>query len=230
VTVSGEISAGGGHVRTGGNGPGGAAGRIDFQIVPTLGPINVLATGKLMAVGGRSGGTGVAGGGGHVFLFTKDGDITMGGSIGVMGGDAPDAGGTGGLGGFVNLFSDNNFNGDVSSLGNLLVTKTGMVDASGGAGTIGGSARNDGIEGQVAIFPDARERIAILFNCDGVHGETINWMENEGRMVARGGLHNGSGGDISYHGIGKAGNEKVAPGDMDIHGDGNGHPGDFDSE
>jgi hypothetical protein len=230
VTVSGEISAGGGNVRAGGNGPGGAAGRIDFQLIPNLGPINIKATGKLMAVGGRSGGTGVAGGGGHVFLFTKDGDITMGGSIGVMGGDAPDPGGSGGLGGFVNLFSDNNFNADDSSLGNLLVSKTGLVDASGGAGTIGGSARNDGIEGQVAIFPDAQERIAILFNCDGVHGETINWMENEGRMVARGGSHNGNGGDISYHGIGKAGNEKVAPGDMDIHGDGNGHPGDFDSE
>jgi hypothetical protein len=230
VTVSGEISAAGGSVRAGGNGPGGAAGRIDFQLISTLGAIDVLPSGKLLAVGGRSGGAGVAGGGGHIFLFTKDGDLTVAGTIGVMGGDAPDPGGTGGLGGFVNLFSDNNFNGDVSSLGNLLVTKTGLVDASGGAGSIGGSARNDGIAGQVAIFPDAKERIAILFNCDGVHGETINWMENEGRMVARGGAHNGNGGDISYHGIGRAGNEQVAPGEMDIRGDGTGNSGDFDSE
>ena len=230
VTVSGDISAAGGDVRAGGDGPGGDAGRIDFQLVPTLGPIDILASGKLLAVGGHAGGAKVAGGGGHIFLFTKDGDLTVRGTIGVMGGDAPDTGGTGGLGGFVNLFSDNNFNADDSKLGNLLVAKTGLVDASGGAGTIGGSARNDGIEGQVAIFPDAKERIAILFNCDGVHGETINWMENEGRMVARGGAHNGNGGDISYHGIGRAGNEKVAPGEMDIRADGTGKSGDFDSE
>jgi hypothetical protein len=230
VQVDGEISAGGGDIRAGGMGPGGAAGRIDLQLMPDKGNATVGASGKLAANGGRSGGTGVAGGGGHVFVFTKDGDITIAGTISVVGGFAPDAGGTGGLGGFVNLFSDNNFNGDVSKLGDLLVTPTGVVDASGGDGTIGGSARNDGIPGEVAIFPDPMERYAILFNCDGVHGETINWMDNQGRMIARGGKHNGNGGDISYHGIAPDGTDKVPPGMMDNAGDGTGAPGDFDSE
>ena len=42
-----------------------------------------------------------------------------------MGGEAPDPGGTGGLGGAVYLWSDQNGNGDEVDSGNLLVTPTG---------------------------------------------------------------------------------------------------------
>ena len=48
-------------------------------------------TGKITVEGGKSGGNGIAGGGGHVWLFTKDGDVTIAGTISVRGGDAPDA-------------------------------------------------------------------------------------------------------------------------------------------
>src|SRR5204862_352666 len=79
------------------------------------------------------------------------------------------------------------------------IDKTGVIDASGGAGTIGGSARNDGGDG-VASFPDEMEMIAVLINCDGRHGTTQHWLLNNGRIIARGGAPNGDGGDIRYPG------------------------------
>ena len=126
--------------------------------------------------GGASGGAGIAGGGGHLFFTTSDGDLTMGGKLSLRGGDAPDAGGTGGLGGAVDIFSDANFDGFG---GHLLIDTTGVIDASGGAGTIGGSGRNDG-DGGVAGFPDDMEMIAVLINCDGKHGTTENWLTTRG--------------------------------------------------
>ena len=101
----------------------------------------------------------MAGGGGHVFLFTNDGDLTMAGTITVIGGDAPDPGGTGGLGGLVVLWSDRNGNANEVDTGNLLIAPTGLIDASGGNGTIGGSARSDGISSSGApSFPTSRRR------------------------------------------------------------------------
>ena len=72
--------------------------------------------------GGASGGAGIAGGGGHLFFITSDGDLTVGGKLSLRGGDAPDAGGTGGLGGAVDIFSDANFDGFG---GNLLIDNDG---------------------------------------------------------------------------------------------------------
>ena len=229
VTIRGEISADGGSVRMGGSGAGAAAGRIDAQLVPIEGAIQVAATGKLSALGGRSGGAGRAGGGGRINLFTNDGDLTMAGTIAVRGGDAPDPGGTGGLGGLVYLWSDQNGNGNAVSSGNLLIAATGLIDASGGNGTTGGSARNDGISETVAEFPDTQEMIAILIDNDNVEGPTLTWLENRGRLVARGGARNGSGGDIMFHGIMPDG-EEPRPGNIDVAGDGTGEPGDFGSE
>ena len=141
-----------------------------------------------------------------------DGDLTVAGAISARGGDAADAGGTGGLGGMIYLFSDNNHNAVDVGKGNLLIAETGKLDASGGDGTIGGSARNDGIAGEVAPFPEEQEKFAIFLNCDGQHGETRNWMQNSGILIARGGVHGGSGGDIIYHGIGPGQREMDAPG------------------
>ena len=194
---------------------------------------------KITVEGGASGGTGTAGGGGHVWFFTKDGDATIAGTISVRGGDAPDPGGVGGDGGMIYFFTDNNHNATTVCKGNLVVAATGVMDASGGDGATGGSGRNDGIQGLVAAFPDNQEEISIFLNCDGEHGNTCNWMENDGLLVARGGVHNGTGGDIVYHGIPPgvlgtpspdSGDYPVPSGNISNEGDGTGLPGDFDGE
>ena len=229
VDVQGEILVDGGSVRAGGSGPGAAAGRIDVLLTPIRGAIQIGASGKLSAVGGRSGGAAVAGGGGHVWLFTNDGDVTLAGTIAAMGGDAPDAGGTGGLGGMVILWSDHNGNADEVADGNLLIAPTGRIDVSGGNGTIGGSARSDGIADSVAAFPEDEEMIAIRLDCDNVDGPSLNWLENKGQLFARGGSNNGNGGDILFHGILPNG-EEPEPGNVDVAGHGTGSSGDFGSD
>jgi len=165
----------------------------------------------------------------------------MAGAITARGGDAPDAGGTGGLGGMVYFMTDANHNAIDVQAGNLLVDTTGVVDASGGkGGGAGGAARSDGRAGYVPTFPEDEEQIAVFLNCDGAHGETLNWMENRGRLIARGGAANGSGGDIVYHGIGPG--QRTTPladgqtqhhppsGNIDVSGAGSGQPGDYGGE
>jgi hypothetical protein len=229
VEVQGEIFADGGNVLSGGAGAGGAAGRIEVPLVPIGGGIQVGASGKLSTVGGRSGGAAVAGAGGEVSLFTNDGHLTLAGAIIATGGEAPDPGGTGGLGGKVILWSDQNGNANRVNSGNLLIAPTGLVDASGGGGAIGGSARNDGRRDSVAGFPEEGDKIAVLIDCDNVSGPTLTWLENQGRVVARGGASNGDGGDIMFHGRMSDGREPVS-GNIDIAGHGSGRPGDFGSD
>ena len=214
--VSGEMFANGGSILPGGGGNGADAGRIDFEMNATDGQVMIDQTAKVTADGGKAE-NGVAGGGGHIWMWTLDGDLTVAGNVSARGGDASDAAGTGGLGGMIYFFSDNNHNAVDVGKGNLMITTTGHLDASGGNGAIGGSARNDGTT-WVANFPEEQEQIAIFLNCDGQHGETHNWMENDGLLTARGGVPNGNGGDIVYHGIG--------PGQltMPTDGSGNHHP------
>jgi hypothetical protein len=234
VTVEGDVTASGGNVVAGGVGAGRNAGRIDFQLVPTKGKIIVTTTAKLTANGGRAGGANVAGGGGHIFLWTNDGDLTMSGSIVGRGGDAPDAGGTGGLGALIYLFTDHNGNGDKVKGGDLLIAPTGTIDASGGNGGLhGGSARNDGVADFVTGFPNNQEKIAIFLNCDNVDGDTINWLDNKGHLVARGGTPDGNGGDSMFHGIHPDLVEDHDPdrGNVDVSsGGGTGKPGDWANE
>lgn len=229
VDLQGEIFADGGGVSAMGTGAGGAAGRIDMVLVPIRGTIQLGSTGKLSAVGGRAGGAAVAGAGGLLSLVTNDGNLTIAGTILVNGGEAPDAGGTGGLGGKVILWSDQNGNANQVSTGNLLIATTGLVEASGGSGSIGGSARNDGLADSVADFPVNGDKIAILVDCDNVSGTTLTWLDNKGRLVARGGASNGRGGDIMFHGRMPNGSEPV-PGNIDQAGHGTGPKGDFGSE
>ena len=239
VHITGEIDASGGSIMVGGSGNGAAGGRVDMELIPTDGAVSIDMAAKITVQGGASGGTGTAGGGGHVWFFTKDGDATIAGTISVRGGDAPDPGGVGGEGGMIYFFTDNNNNATVVCKGNLVVAATGMMDASGGDGATGGSGRNDGIQGLVPSFPDHQEEISIFLNCDGAHGNTCNWMENNGLLVARGGVHNGAGGDIVYHGIPPgvlgtdspdSGDYPVPSGNISNKGDGTGLPGDFDGE
>jgi hypothetical protein len=226
IMITGRLSGNGGSVIAGGSGNGGVAGTVTIEPVSILGALIVDSAATVTLDGGASGGAGIAGGGGHLFFTTSDGDLTMGGKLSLRGGDAPDAGGAGGLGGAVDIFSDANYDG---LGGHLLIDVSGLIDASGGMGSIGGSARNDG-NGGVASFPDNMEQIAVLINCDGKHGTTDNWLENRGLIVARGGAANGNGGDIVYHGISPDRDASPPSGNIDNASSGAGRPGDFDGE
>jgi hypothetical protein len=226
IMITGRIIGSGGAVTAGGVGNGGVAGALTMQPLSTLGALFVDATALVMLDGGASGGAGIAGGGGHLYFITSSGDLTVAGMLTLRGGDARDPGGTGGLGGAVDIFSDADFDG---LGGKLLLDTTAVIDASGGAGTIGGSARNDG-GGGVASFPDDMEQIAVLINCDGKHGTTENWLENRGLIRARGGAANGNGGDIAYHGISPDRDSSPPSGNIDNAGDGTGLTGDFAGE
>jgi hypothetical protein len=151
----------------------------------------------------------------------------MSGSLSARGGAARDPGGVGGLGGHVNIFTDNNFDGVG---GNLTVTPEGVIDVSGGAGTTGGSARNDGTT-DVATFPEDQELIAVLLNADGIHGTPLNGViDNQGVLIARGGEANGAGGDIAFHGEGTGGLHDPLGGRLEMGGNGAGPEGQFASE
>jgi hypothetical protein len=238
VHVSGEIVASGGSITMGGNGNGADGGRVDMELIPTDGAVTIDAGAKITVRGGDARGAGTAGGGGHVWFWTKDGDETISGTVDTSGGDAPDPGGIGGGGGMIYFFSDNNHNGVQVCKGNLWVTSTGRLVSSGGNGSMGGSGRNNGAGG-VPPFPDQQEEIAIFLNCDGEHGNTCNWMKNDGQLTAQGGVHDGSGGDVVYHGIppgvlgtggANSGDYPVPPGNVDNAADGSGMPGDFAGE
>ena len=105
-----------------------------------------------------------------------------------------------------------------------------MIDVSGGAGTTGGSARNDGTT-DVADFPINQEMIAVLLNSDGIHGTPQDGItDNQGVIIARGGAGNGAGGDIAFHGEGTGGLHDPLGGHLEMNGDGTGPDGQFASE
>jgi hypothetical protein len=226
-TVAGTVRSRGGSIAAGGAGDGGLAGNFTMDINTTAGNQTYRPGSVIMVDGGGSGGTGTAGGGGHLYARSFDGIVTMSGSLSARGGAARDPGGTGGLGGHINIFSDNNFDGVG---GNLTVTPEGVIDASGGAGTNGGSARNDGTT-DVADFPINQEMIAVLLNADGIHGTPTNGViDNQGVIVVRGGEANGAGGDIAFHGEGTGGLHDPLGGHLEMGGSGTGPEGQFASE
>jgi len=229
IQLGSKITGDGGAVSSGGSGNGSVAGTLKLKAASYLGALTMSADGAVSLTGGASGGAGTAGGGGHLFFYTSNGDLTVSGQLTLKGGDAPDSGGAGGLGGAVDIFSDDNHDGHG---GNLLLDTTCVIDASGGAGnsgSIGGDARHDDTD-SVASFPDNQEQIAVLINCDGKHGNTVNWLLNSGMIIARGGAPNGNGGDVAYHGIAPDGNVSPPSGNVDTSGSGSGKAGDFRGE
>jgi hypothetical protein len=231
VVVGGAVVANGGSVTAGANGSGGAAGVIKLVVISTDGGMVVNTSGVVQVDGGRSAGTGTGGPAGLAYLFTRNGNASIGGHLFARGGDAPDAGGTGGTGGLLYVFTDDDHGGP--GPGNLVVETDGVLDASGGAGTIGGSGRNDGADGSVASWPVSQtdeyavEQIGVLLNSDGVHGGATGSLDNQGLILTRGGHSNGSGGDVFFHGRDVSGSSTPQPGRIDDSGDGTGSPGTF---
>jgi hypothetical protein len=224
ITIAGEIHTDGGAATGASGGDGGTAGALTLTVTSVIDALVMTTTSLVTLDGGASSGAGHAGGGGHLFYYTNDGDQSIAGKISARGGAAPGAGGYGGLGGAINLFSDNNHN---ATGGNLTIETTGVIDASGGAGTYGGSARNDGTW-DIAFFPEMQEMIAVLLNSDGVHGTPPrgNCMtQNFGHIIARGGASGGNGGDVIYHGNGAGDLTDPESGIVDTGADGNGMPG-----
>ncbi len=232
--LSSNLTANGGSALTGSAGAvnGGAGGVIKAIQQSLTGNSTTEATALMSVNGGKAGGTGTAGSAGNLYIFTSGGDATIHGQLQARGGDAPDSGGTGGGGGLVYVFTGNGHN---YMSGVLTIAPDGVIDASGGNGTVGGSARNNG-GGGVNLFPTVQtdeydvEEIAVLINSDGVHGSDRGWIDNQGKVIARGGKSNGSGGDVVYHGKQQDGNETPLPGDVENTADGSGLNGDFAGE
>jgi hypothetical protein len=227
IVLSSVLRANGGSI-VGAAGDGGTAGTVTLKVTSEVDKLTVTAKGEVTLDGGTAKGAGLAGGGGHLYLKSNDGDMSMAGKLLGRGGAAPDPGGIGGLGGAFELFSDANHNG---LGGNLIIEATGLIDVSGGPGTTGGSARNDGGWG-IAVFPDMQEQIAVLLNSDGIHGTPPVGSAlclNLGRIVARGGATNGWGGDVIYHGNGADQKDPVS-GTVELEGHGTGQIGNYGGE
>ncbi|HUQ07442.1 MAG TPA: hypothetical protein VM261_33345 [Kofleriaceae bacterium] len=227
IRLTGAIVGVGGSATSGGDADGGTGARVELDILSRDGDLDITAAGALVIDGGAAASNGEAGGGGDLTMLTRDGAATVAGQVIARGGAAPGAGGRGGRGGIVNLFTDANHDGIG---GDLLVDTTGVIDVSGGAGSHGGSARNNGGAG-VALFPDDQDEIAVLLNSDGMHGSPRDGdLVNRGHIIARGDAVGGSGGDIMFHGRRPSSSEDPLPGDLSLEGDGDGHAGQFAAE
>ena len=232
--LSSNVTANGGSALAGSVGAvnAGAGGVVKVIQQSLTGNSTTEPTALISVNGGKAAGTGTAGSAGSIYVFTSGGNATVHGQLQARGGDAPDSGGTGGGGGLVYVFTGNGHN---FMSGVLLIATDGLIDASGGNGTIGGSARNNG-GGGVNLFPSSQtdeydvEQIAVLINSDGVHGSDRGWIDNQGKIIARGGKANGSGGDVVFHGKRQDGNETPLPGDVENGADGTGLNGDFAGE
>jgi hypothetical protein len=232
IDVAGPVITNGGSITSGASGDGAAGGVIKLVVLSSDGDITLESTGQLQTDGGEAGGGGHAGGGGLLYLFGNDGNAWLRGRLLARGGNARDAGGTGGQGGFIHVFTDNNHGGTHGSA--LVIGAGGYLDASGGGGTIGGSARNDGRPGSVASGPGLEDdqyavpQMAVLIDSDGGSGgPATGYIDNQGLIVARGGQANGAGGDVRYHGQRQDGSQPPIAGNLELSGEGAGPAGDF---
>ena len=129
------------------------------------------------------------------------------------------------------FFSDNNHNGVQVCKGNLDLVHHGRPGCVGRRRLDRRQRAQRRNRAASPRFPDMQETFAIFLNCDGAHGNTCNWMKNDGQLIARGGVHNGNGGDVVYHGIPpgvlgtggpNSGDYPVPSGMVDNAGDGSG--------
>jgi len=226
-SLSGKITGNGGDGQPGGSASGGLGGLLRIRITSLDGGYNIEGSGEFQFDGGASSGSGTAGGGGDMELVCTDGSSSLFGKLLARGGEAPDAGGIGGGGGILHIWTDTNHDGVG---GNFIIEPSGLIDVSGGAGSTGGDARNNG-GGGVALFPEHQEQLSVLIDTETIQGNSQDGvMDNRGLIVSRGGVHNGAGGDVMYHGRQPNGDDKTVPGQVQNEGDGAGPDGDFAGE
>jgi hypothetical protein len=225
--LTGRLVGDGGAAEPGGNAAGGLGARLRIQVTSQMGGYTIPEGAAIQLDGGASSGTGTAGGGGDMEMVGVDGDFSRRGQILARGGDAPDPGGVGGQGGILHVWTDTNHNGVG---GTLIIEPTGVIDVSAGPGTTGGSGRNNGGEG-VALFPVHMEQLSVLLDGETIGGNSQDGVvDNRGVIISRGGVHDGSGGDVMFHGRNPNGEDKTVPGHIENQGDGAGLSGDFAGE
>jgi hypothetical protein len=93
------------------------------------------------------------------------------------------------------------------------ITNRAFIDVSGGDGTPGGDAQSP----------------AVVFDGDGpdTDSATTGIVVNDGAIHARGGVTDGSGGDVLFDGRGPGGFGFPLPGFLDLSGNGSGTSGTF---
>jgi hypothetical protein len=227
LSLSGKITGNGGDGQPGGSASGGVGGLLRIQITSLNGGYNIEGSGEFQFDGGASSGSGTAGAGGDMELVCMDGNSALLGKLLARGGEAPDAGGHGGGGGILHIWTDSNYNGVG---GNFMIQPSGLIDVSGGAGSIGGDARNNGGEG-VALFPEHQEQLSVLIDTETIQGNSQDGVvDNQGLIVSRGGVHGGAGGDVMFHGRRITGEDYTVSGPVQMEGDGAAPHGDFAGE
>lgn len=227
VRLIGPLVGEGGAGLPGGAVDGGAGAIVTVRVVSLTGPFVVAQGARLTVDGGAATADGRGGPGGDIDIRTRDGDASMAGQLRSRGGVSMAPGGRGGIGGSLNLWTDTNANGIG---GHLVIEPTGVIDVSGGAGSIGGHARNNGGTG-VALFPIHQDQIAVLLNSETYPGPPDDGsLSNLGVVIATGGGAGGWGGDVMFHGRRPNGREDPEPGMLVLDGDGNGENGDFAAE
>jgi len=225
--LSGRISGNGGDAQPGGSASGGVGGLLRIKITSLNGGYNIEGSGEFQFDGGASSGSGTAGAGGDMELVCVDGNSALLGKLLARGGEAPDAGGHGGGGGILHIWTDSNYNGVG---GNFMIQPSGLIDVSGGAGSIGGDARNNGGEG-VALFPEHQEQLSVLIDTETIQGNSQDGVvDNQGLIVSRGGVHGGTGGDVMFHGRRITGEDYTVSGPVQMEGDGGAPDGSFAGE
>jgi hypothetical protein len=177
---------------TSGNANGGGGGSLNLR---TRGPGNSVTvdSGSLfLLAGGASSGTGLAGRGGFFACNSNSGPVGIAGVVQAQGGPAPGAGGTGGLGGQIDVHTDLNSDGVG---GDITIAAGTIIDASGGDGTIGGHARNTTSR-------------AFTLDADGNDSNDLannGTIRNFGTLIARGAAAGGLGGEALFDGLNPSG-------------------------
>lgn len=199
VLIAGVLDVtGGGATNAAANGSGRNGGLIVLDTTNGNEPIVLAAGSSVLADGGAGSGTGTGGNGGQVNVAANGAasGVTLAGSVRVRGGAC--SSGIGGPGGGLLATSNN---------GNVTVAAGATIDASGGAGTTGGNARNDATPAQATPGGAAVQLDADPANAAAPSGGTV---VNNGSITANAGSAAGEGGDVLFDGNDGAGGAPVA--------------------
>jgi len=223
-TVSGNVTARSGGILTFGasvlavggsstdaNGlvSGRKGGAILLDGTSVFASVTLVAGFTIQADGGSAPGTSVAtlgGAGGSITMQTRGQFISLAGGFLARGGPVSGTG-TGGLGGQVVANSD--FTGG-GTAGDITLQFNGGIDVSGGTGSLGGSAQQNGVDPGTALA-NPPVNLAVVFDANnglgGTGGGAPGKVINNGTITAAGGGGTvvGAGGDVYFDGLNASG-------------------------